>query len=149
MRSASVWLVHVSSHGLLRHTSQRPFGNIADCLFLHSCVHEYMDVYSEVVQPDAAELINSPFGGRYCGPIRPRRRVSLYRALALAFYTDKNVSTSDLFTGRYTFINDCKFRHCSPRPGGPVDTSFVPRSCFWPTPQFALLTRSFVFPDGN
>lgn len=75
-----------------------------------SCVHEYMDVYSEVVQPDAAELINSPFGGRYCGPIPPRRRVSLYRALALAFYTDKNVSTSNLFTGRFSFINDCEYK---------------------------------------
>lgn len=68
-----------------------------------------MDVYSEVVQSDAAELINSPFGGRYCGAISPRRRVSLYRAIALAFYTDKNVSSSDLFEGRYAFINDCKY----------------------------------------
>lgn len=68
-----------------------------------------MDVYSEVVRPEPAELINSPFGGRYCGPIPPRRRVSLYRAVALAFYTDKNASTADLFTGRFTFINDCKW----------------------------------------
>lgn len=67
-----------------------------------------MDVYSEVVQPDPAELINSPFGGRYCGPISPRARVSLYRAIALAFYTDKNASNPDLFHGRYSFINDCK-----------------------------------------
>lgn len=79
-----------------------------DFLLSLSCVHEYMDVYSEVVQPDAAELINSPFGGRYCGAIPPRRRVSLYRAIALAFYTDKNVTSSDLFEGRYAFINDCK-----------------------------------------
>ncbi|KRT80064.1 CUB domain-containing protein, partial [Oryctes borbonicus] len=70
------------------------------------CIHEYMDVYSEVSQPDPSELINSPFGGRYCGPIPPRRRISLYRAIALAFYTDKNISTSDLFSGRYQFIND-------------------------------------------
>lgn len=79
-----------------------------------------MDVYSEVVQPDAAELINSPFGGRYCGPIPPRRRVSLYRTLALAFCTDKNASTSDLFAGRYAFINDCKSESkiliCFPKP---------------------------------
>ncbi|KYB29011.1 Cubilin-like Protein [Tribolium castaneum] len=86
---------------------------------LPACVHEYMDVYSEVVQPDAAELINSPFGGRYCGPIRPRRRVSLYRAIALAFYTDKNVSTSDLFTGRYAFINDSEYEVGVPVAGSP------------------------------
>ncbi|XP_063909054.1 dorsal-ventral patterning tolloid-like protein 1 isoform X3 [Zophobas morio] len=88
---------------------------------LPACVHEYMDVYSEVVQPDAAELINSPFGGRFCGPIPPRRRVSLYRALALAFYTDKNESTSDLFTGRYTFINDSEYEVGIPVAGGPCN----------------------------
>lgn len=27
------------------------------------CNHEYLDVYSEVQQPEASELINSPFGG--------------------------------------------------------------------------------------
>ncbi|KAK9744250.1 CUB domain [Popillia japonica] len=73
-----------------------------------------MDVYSEVAQPDPGELINSPFGGRYCGPIPPRRRVSLYRAIALAFYTDKNVSTSDLFSGRYQFINDSEYEVGAP-----------------------------------
>jgi len=67
-----------------------------------------MDVYSEVLQPDTSELINSPFGGRYCGPIPPRPRVSLYRALALGFYTDKNASHPELFSGIYTFINDCE-----------------------------------------
>lgn len=69
-----------------------------------------MDVYAEVVQPDPGELINSPFGGRYCGTIPPRRRVSLYRAVALAFYTDKNATAPDLFSGRYTFINDCELK---------------------------------------
>lgn len=79
----------------------------AFCVF--SCIHEYMDVYAEVMQPDPSELINSPFGGRYCGTVPPRRRVSLYRTVALAFYTDKNVTNADLFIGRYTFINDCKY----------------------------------------
>lgn len=78
-------------------------------LFVCSCVHEYMDVYSEVLQPDPAELVNTPFGGRYCGPIPPRTRVSLYRALALSYHTDKNASTSDIFLGRYQFINDSKY----------------------------------------
>lgn len=65
-------------------------------------------MYSEVQQPDTSELINSPFGGRYCGLIPPRRRISLYRALALGFYTDKNASHPELFSGIYAFINDCK-----------------------------------------
>lgn len=74
-----------------------------------------MDIYAEVQSPDPADLINSPFGGRYCGPVPPRRRISLYRAIALSFYTSKNETTSDLFEGRYSFINECKSRcnnHC-------------------------------------
>lgn len=67
-----------------------------------------MDIYAEVQSPDPAELINSPFGGRYCGPIPPRRRISLYRAIALSFYTGKNETVPDLFEGRYSFINECK-----------------------------------------
>ncbi|XP_038112468.1 uncharacterized protein LOC6035079 isoform X2 [Culex quinquefasciatus] len=73
------------------------------------CVHEYMDVYAEVQSSDPAELINSPFGGRYCGPIPPRRRISLYRAIALSFYTDKNSTTPDIFEGRYAFINESEY----------------------------------------
>jgi hypothetical protein len=67
-----------------------------------------MDIYAEVQSPDPAELINSPFGGRYCGPIPPRRRISLYRAVALSFFTAKNQTLPDIFEGRYQFINECK-----------------------------------------
>lgn len=67
-----------------------------------------MDIYAEVQSPDPAELINSPFGGRYCGPIPPRRRISLYRAIALSFFSAKNQTSSDIFEGRYQFINECK-----------------------------------------
>lgn len=83
------------------------------------CLHEYMDVYSEVVVPEPAELINSPFGGRYCGPIPPRRRVSLYRAIALGFYTDKNHTTPELFSGRYAFVNDSEYEVGTPAPHSP------------------------------
>lgn len=68
-----------------------------------------MDIYAEVQSSDPADLINSPFGGRYCGPILPRRRISLYRAVALSFFSSKNATSGELFTGRYSFINACKF----------------------------------------
>lgn len=68
-----------------------------------------MDIYAEVQSSDPADLINSPFGGRYCGPILPRRRISLYRAIALSFFTSKNATSGELFTGRYSFINACKY----------------------------------------
>lgn len=67
-----------------------------------------MDIYSEVQSSDPADLINSPFGGRYCGPNLPRRRISLYRAVALSFFTSKNATAADLFTGYFTFINACE-----------------------------------------
>ncbi|CAH1967539.1 unnamed protein product [Acanthoscelides obtectus] len=85
------------------------------------CVHEYMDVYAEVVTPKAEELVNTPFGGRYCGPVPPRTRVSLYRALALSYHTDKNETTSDVFTGRYQFINDTEYEIGQPLPGSPCN----------------------------
>lgn len=68
-----------------------------------------MDIYAEVQSSDPADLINSPFGGRYCGPIPPRRRISLYRAVALSFFTGKNATTAELFGGRYSFINACEY----------------------------------------
>lgn len=77
-------------------------------MIVYRCVHEYMDVYSEAVSGEAGELVNSPFGGRYCGPIPPRRRVSLHRAVALSFFTDKPHTLPTLFQGTYKYINDCK-----------------------------------------
>ncbi|XP_072386256.1 tolloid-like protein 1 isoform X2 [Diabrotica undecimpunctata] len=88
---------------------------------LPACVHEYMDIYAEVLQPNPAELVNTPFGGRYCGAIRPRTRVSLYRAMALSYHTDKNVSTNDIFVGKYAFINDTEFEVGTPLAGGPCN----------------------------
>lgn len=75
----------------------------------YRCGAEYMDIYAEVQSSDPADLINSPFGGRYCGPIPPRRRISLYRAVALSFFTSKNSTSTDLFGGRYSFINACMY----------------------------------------
>ncbi|KAF5284497.1 hypothetical protein FQA39_LY17032 [Lamprigera yunnana] len=108
------------------------------------CIHEYMDMYSEVVQPDPAELINSPFGGRYCGPISPRRRISLYRVIALSFYTDKNNSTPDLFTGRYSFINDSEYEVGVPVANTPC--SFLIKGAVKPTGQIMSPTYPGAYP---
>ncbi|XP_065169996.1 bone morphogenetic protein 1 isoform X3 [Atheta coriaria] len=113
---------------------------------LPACVHEYMDVYSEVVRPEPAELINSPFGGRYCGPIPPRRRVSLYRAVALAFYTDKNASTADLFTGRFTFINDSEYQVGAPVANTPC--SFLVNGSVKPSGSLLSPTYPGAYPKA-
>lgn len=113
---------------------------------LPACVHEYMDVYAEVVSPDSADLINSPFGGRYCGPIPPRRRVSFFRSIALAFYTDKNVSTSDLFTGLYAFIDDSEYEVGAPVTNSPC--SFLVKGAVKPTGTIQSPTYPGAYPKA-
>lgn len=68
-----------------------------------------MDIYSEIRSENTTKLIETPFGGRFCGPIPPRRRVSLYQGIALSFFTDKNITQPNIFSGIYRFINACKF----------------------------------------
>lgn len=70
-----------------------------------------MDVYTEVDGTDVTDLISTPFGGRYCGQIPPRPRISLYGGIAIGFYSDKvNASTGDeddrRFVGTYTFFSE-------------------------------------------
>ncbi|EDV91452.1 GH13954 [Drosophila grimshawi] len=89
------------------------------------CVHEYMDIYSEVQSSEPAELINSPFGGRYCGTIPPRRRISMYRAVAISFFSNKNVST-DLFEGTFRFINASEYEIGIPIAGSPCSYTITP-----------------------
>ncbi|XP_034131223.1 cubilin isoform X3 [Drosophila guanche] len=92
---------------------------------LPSCVHEYMDIYSEVQSSEPAELINSPFGGRYCGSIPPRRRISMYRAVVISFFSNKNVST-DLFEGTFRFINASEYEIGIPIAGSPCSYTITP-----------------------
>ena len=82
-------------------------------LFLFSssrCSHEYIDLYTEIPDSEPMDLIHSPFGGRYCGQIPPRRRVSLYRTAVLGFFTDKNSTEDILFQGSYLFFKDGESR---------------------------------------
>lgn len=37
-----------------------------------------MDIYAEIQSSDPAELINSPFSGRHCGPIPPRKLFQIF-----------------------------------------------------------------------
>jgi len=63
-------------------------------------------VYTEVEDTDVADLINTPFSGRYCGKITPRRRISLYGGLAIGFFSNLGDPEEPLFEGFYTFINE-------------------------------------------
>ncbi|XP_033225459.1 tolloid-like protein 1 isoform X2 [Belonocnema kinseyi] len=109
-----------------------------------ACVHEYMDVYTEVRSDNASKLIDTPFGGRYCGPIPPRKRVSLYQGIALSFYTDKNVTLSSLFDGWYSFINASEYEIGTPLPGLPC--SFIVNSTIKRTGNIMSPTYPGTYP---
>ncbi|XP_076057543.1 cubilin-like isoform X2 [Oratosquilla oratoria] len=74
-----------------------------------ACNHEYLDLYTEIEDSENFDLLHTPFGGRYCGHIGPRLRISLYQTIVLTFYTDLQNTTSDLFHGVYKFINKSKY----------------------------------------
>lgn len=80
------------------------------------CYHEHLDLFTEIKQPDVRSLIETPFGGRYCGKIPPRLRISLYRALSFVFVTDRDNITTSRFSGTYTFIPEEKFNFGTPVP---------------------------------
>lgn len=72
------------------------------------CIHEWVDIWTEVEGTDLTDLITTPFSGRYCGKIPPRKRISLYGGIAIGFYSDKNSTDEPIFQGTYSFINECK-----------------------------------------
>ena len=47
------------------------------------CFHEHLDLFTEIKDRNVESLIKTPFGGRYCGKIPPRPRISLYKVNAI------------------------------------------------------------------
>ncbi|XP_012138287.1 tolloid-like protein 1 isoform X2 [Megachile rotundata] len=78
-----------------------------------ACVHEYVDLYTEIRSENVTKLVDTPFGGRFCGPIPPRRRVSLYQGIAISFYTDKNITLPSLFSAEYEVGTPAPSTPCS------------------------------------
>jgi len=73
------------------------------------CFHEHLDIFTEVEKPDTQPLIETPFGGRFCGQNAPRERISLYQSLSMVFLSDRSNITSERFLGHYRFIPDTRF----------------------------------------
>ncbi|XP_023327852.1 dorsal-ventral patterning tolloid-like protein 1 isoform X2 [Eurytemora carolleeae] len=73
------------------------------------CYHEHVDIFSEMENLDKKTLIETPFGGRFCGQNIPRLRISLYNSLAMVFLSDRKNITEGRFTGIYEFFPDDKF----------------------------------------
>ena len=72
------------------------------------CYHEHLDLFTEIKRQDVSSLIETPFGGRYCGKIPPRSRISLYRYLSFVFNSDRDNVTEVRFSGTFRFIPDGK-----------------------------------------
>jgi len=87
------------------------------------CYHEYLDLFTELRKPDDQSLIQTPFGGRYCGKIPPRLRISLYNALSFVFHSDRPNITEARFSGNFQFIPEDKYKL-----GTPIANTPEPRS---------------------
>ncbi|XP_042885956.1 cubilin-like isoform X1 [Penaeus japonicus] len=111
-----------------------------------ACNHEYLDVYTEIKNPNRVDLVNSPFGGRYCGHIPPRLRISLYNSIIISFFTDFTNTSSDLFLASYKFFNGSKYVVGDPSP----DTlcGYVIHSGIQKQGQFMTPTYPGVYPKN-
>jgi len=78
------------------------------------CFHEYLDLFTEVRKPEDKSLIETPFGGRYCGKIPPRLRISLYNSLSFVFHSDRPNITTERFSGTFQFIPEDKYMFGTP-----------------------------------
>ena len=72
------------------------------------CFHEYLDLFTEIQKPKDKSLIETPFGGRYCGKIPPRLRISLYNGLSFVFHSDRPNITEARFSGTFQFMPEGK-----------------------------------------
>jgi hypothetical protein len=82
------------AHSLHR-PHRRPAGP-ALTLPVARCFHEHLDIFTEVEKPETQPLIETPFGGRFCGQNAPRERISLYQSLSMVFLSDRWPSLSSL-----------------------------------------------------
>ena len=74
-------------------------------MFAARCFHEHLDMFTEIEKPDSQPLIETPFGGRFCGQNAPRERISLYQSLALVFLSDRQSFKRRLNEGSRRFHN--------------------------------------------
>ena len=55
------------------------------------CYHEHVDLFTEIESPEKQPLIETPFGGRYCGQNIPRyenfNRLLFFYYICLSFAT--------------------------------------------------------------
>uniref|UniRef100_A0AC35TUK3 CUB domain-containing protein n=1 Tax=Rhabditophanes sp. KR3021 TaxID=114890 RepID=A0AC35TUK3_9BILA len=75
-----------------------------------NCEIEYIDIYSELGDA-TSNLLEAALGGRYCGGVAPKIRISLKNVLILVFHSRVGAKRTEelLLKGRYSFISDQKY----------------------------------------
>ncbi|CAG9530735.1 unnamed protein product [Cercopithifilaria johnstoni] len=97
-----------------------------------NCETEYVDIYSELEEPDD-DLLTAAFGGRYCGSVSPYVRISLNRVIVLVFHSRAVTNQRNIrkFRGHYAFISDAPYQVGKKVPPGKcnfvIDSKFKKR----------------------
>ena len=81
------------------------------------CLHDYVDVYTQVRYPEE-DLLDVPLHGRYCGndlDILPHLLISMGQLLVVGFYTDDGKSEKG-FNAEYSFIDASVYIVGTPAP---------------------------------
>ena len=76
------------------------------CVCPCRCIHDYVDVYTQLTSEDE-DLLDVPLHGRYCGSdmeLIPHLFISMNSFFVLGFYTDAK-ETDRGFQGEYAFID--------------------------------------------
>ena len=75
-------------------------------LFISRCLHDYLDIYTQVYD-EQEDVLDIPLHGRYCGNDMenlPSLLISMGNLLILGFYTNENKNEKG-FQGYYEFID--------------------------------------------
>jgi CUB domain len=98
------------------------------------CLHEYIDLYTELRNASEDLVQTDKFGGRFCGRIAPRPRISLFNTIVLVFSSDQKALAPHLFSGTFEFINASIYDMGTPAPPSScafvVSLLFLPMHCY-------------------
>ena len=93
------------------------------------CLKEYIDLYTELRNSTEDLVQTDKFGGRFCGKLAPRARVSLYNTIVLVFSTDREQVGANIFSGSYEFLNASMYDMGTPAP--PSQCTFVVSTVYY------------------
>lgn len=100
------WFLSPVIQILIKHHITRSYNYSLQFIIQFRCFHEHLDLFTEIKDRNVESLIKTPFGGRYCGKIPPRPRISLYKVNAILQNDVK------IWTWRINPYKTCIIRSC-------------------------------------